>query len=204
MSAYPVQLSLDAPLEVARWRPLVHWLLAIPHLIIANILGNLAGILAIVSWFVILFTGRLPAGIANVQCLVLRYEMRAYSYALWLREPYPPFEFDTATTDPGTDPVRVDVAPQLDASNRLTVGLRIIWAIPYIVFTAVLVIAMWFVVLASFFVVLFTGRWPDGMRRFVVGVGRVSLRANAYVRLLVDEYPPFTLDESNPLPLATN
>jgi hypothetical protein len=27
---YPADLELDAPLEVARWRPLVHWLLGIP------------------------------------------------------------------------------------------------------------------------------------------------------------------------------
>ena len=33
-SAYPVQLDLESPLEVARWRPLVHWLLAIPHFIV--------------------------------------------------------------------------------------------------------------------------------------------------------------------------
>lgn len=204
MSAYPVQLSLDAPLEVARWRPLVHWLLAIPHLIIASILGNIASVLAIISWFMILFTGRMPAGIATFQCLVLRYEMRTYSYTYWMRESYPPFEFDMATTDPGTDPVRIDVAPQLEGRNRLTVGLRIIWAIPCVLFAAVLLFAMFFVLIVAFFAVLITGRWPEGMRRFVVGVGRVSVRVNAYTRLLVDDYPPFSLDEATPLPLATN
>jgi hypothetical protein len=41
--------------------------------------------------------------------------------------------------------------------------------------------------------VLFTGRWPSGMRTFVLGVHRLGLRVQAYGRLLVDEYPPFSL-----------
>jgi hypothetical protein len=49
------------------------------------------------------------------------------------------------------------------------------------------------VLFLSFFAVLFTGRWPEGMRRYIVGVIRLSVRVNAYGSLLVDEYPPFSL-----------
>lgn len=194
MSTYPANLELSAPNEVARWRPLVHWLLAIPQLIIANVLSNVASVLTLISWFIILFTGKLPAGIADFQCMVLRYELRTYTYALWLREPYPPFEFDVTATDPGTDPVAVHLEPRLADRNRLTVALRIIWIIPIAVFAIVIVIAMWFAMVAAFFVVLFTGRWPNGLRGFVVGAGRLWLRVNAYGRLLVDVYPPFSLE----------
>lgn len=193
MVSYPVELHFDAPAEVANWRPIVHWVLAIPHLVIANVLGNIADVLAVVSWFSILFTGKLPAGIANFQCMVLRYETRTYSYALWLRESYPPFEFDMAAADPGTDPVRIEITPQLEDRNRLTVGLRILWIIPIAIFSAVVAIAAMFVLIAAFFAVLFTGRWPDGMRRFVIGWARLSVRVNAYGRLLIDDYPPFSL-----------
>ncbi len=195
-SSYPVQFEIDAPPEVANWRPLVHWILAIPHLVIANVLSNVASVLALVSWFIIVFTGKLPDGIANFQCMVLRYELRTYSYALWLREPYPPFDFDMVGPDPRTDPVRVDLTPQLDGRNRLTVGLRIIWIIPIAVFAFVVVIAAWFVMIVAFFAVLFTGRWPNGLRRFIVGTGRLWLRVSAYGRLLVDDYPPFSLAAS--------
>ena len=41
---------------------------------------------------------------------------------------------------------------------------------------------------------LFTGRWPDGLRRFVVGSHLVSLRYFTYGLLLTDEYPPFSID----------
>ena len=40
---------------------------------------------------------------------------------------------------------------------------------------------------------LFTGRWPEGMRRFIVNTGRLGVRVSAYCYLLVDDYPPFTV-----------
>jgi hypothetical protein len=195
---YPAALELDAPAEVANWRPLVHWLLVIPHLIIAGVLSNVAGVLAFVSWFIILFTGRLPDGIAQFQCLVLRYEARVYSYSLWLREPYPPFEFEMTAADPGTDPLRVDLVPQLEDRNRLTVALRFIWILPILVFAALVALVAAVAAIVGFFAVLFSGRWPPGLRRFIVGTGRLNLRVNAYARLLVDDYPPFSLDGGAP------
>jgi hypothetical protein len=48
--------------------------------------------------------------------------------------------------------------------------------------------------LIAFFAVLFTGRWPDGLRSFLLGVMRWALRVEAYLLLLTDEYPPFSLD----------
>ncbi len=190
---YPVNLELDAPLEVANWRPLVHWLLAIPHVLISYVLGNVGSVVALISWFAIVFTGRLPEGLANFQCLVIRYPARAYSYALWQREPYPAFDFSMTGPDPGGDPLRVDIQPQLENRNRLTVGLRFLWLIPIMLFAFVVYLAAAVVVFLAFFAVLFTGRWPEGMRRFVVGTGRLSVRVSAYCYLLVDEYPPFTV-----------
>jgi len=40
--------------------------------------------------------------------------------------------------------------------------------------------------------VLFTGRWPSGLRSFVIGVMRLNVRVQAYGLLLVDDYPPFS------------
>lgn len=55
-------------------------------------------------------------------------------------------------------------------------------------------IAAVFVGIAAFFAVLFTGRWPEGMRTFLVGVTRWSLRVSAYFYLMTDVYPPFSLE----------
>lgn len=187
-------LELDAPYEIANWRPLVHWLMAIPHMIIAGALSTLGSAVAVVSWLVILFTGALPEGLAKVQCMVIRYHARTYSFVLWLREPYPAFDFSMTEADPGGDPLAVNVHPQLEDRNRLTVGLRFIWIIPYALFMWVLGVAATFVALAGAFAVLFTGRWPEGMRKFVVGVMRAGARFSAYAYLLDDTYPPFSLE----------
>lgn len=191
---YPATLELDAPPQVANWRPLVHWLLAIPHLAIAYVLQNVGSVIAIVSWFAILFTGELPQGLANLQCMILRYSARAYSYTVWLREPYPAFDFTMTPEDPGGDPLRVDVAPTLTGRNRLTVALRFLWIIPAAIFGALLAIAATFALIVGFFAVLFTGEWPDGVRDFVVRCGRYFVRLSAYADLLTDEYPPFALE----------
>jgi hypothetical protein len=159
------------------------------------VLGAVAGVCALIAWFVVLFTGRMPDGLANVIAMTLRYQARATTYALFLREEYPPFAFDTVAADPGDDPrVRLDVTPALTDRNRVTVFFRYFMLIPH-------VIVLWFVgigagvaILIAWFAVLFTGRWPDGLRDFVLGYLRWSFRLSGYAMLLTDEYPPFSTD----------
>lgn len=185
---------METPAEIDRWRALVQWILAIPHLIIAWAMEYVSGAVAVISWFVILFTGKLPAGLANFQIMILRYTTRAEVYAGFLHDQYPPFEFATTAEEPGGTPVDLVVEPALENRNRLTVGLRIIWAIPaflYMFVIAIVGVICWFL---AFFAVLFTGRWPEGLRDWVMKLMRVGLRLNAYVMLLTDEYPPFSTD----------
>lgn len=193
-SAYPASFTFDPADRVANWRPLVNWLLAIPHLAILHALQTLTEVLSIVSWFSIVFTGKVPAGIVNVQSMTMRYSLRTWSYVLFMREEYPPFAFVTATADPGEDPrLRVDITPQLEDRNRLTVAFRLVLVIPHLIVLAALFIAAFVVSVVGFFAVLFTGRWPVGARKFVLDVARWSLRVQSYLLLLHDEYPPFSL-----------
>jgi hypothetical protein len=163
-------------------------------MLIANVLGNVGSVVAVISWFAILFTGALPPGLASFQCMVIRYNSRAVSYALWLRESYPPFEFQTVCADPGGDPVRVEIVPSYENRNKLTVALRIFWIIPAALFGFVLSLAVGAVAFISFFAVLFTGAYPAGLRDFMVRAGRYFTRLTAYAYLLTDEYPPLALD----------
>jgi hypothetical protein len=199
---YPARFRFDPPEETTRWRPLVHWLLAIPQLLVLNALQSVAQILAVISWFAILFTGRVPAGIANFQAMYLRYDLRTMTFLGFLREEYPPFTFTAATADPGDDPrVGVDVVPDLGDRNRVTTAFRLILALPHLVVLAALAVVTLIVGVVALFAILFTGRWPTGLRDFVLGVGRWWLRVEAYLLLLTDQYPPFTLDDQ-PLPAA--
>jgi hypothetical protein len=193
-NAYPATLAFDPPERIANWRPLVQWLLAIPHFLVLSALRTVVEVLAVISWFSIVFTGRLPEGIARVQAMYLRYQARVMLYAEFLQEEYPPFNYDTSSPDPGDVlRVRVDLQPELQNRNRVTVGFRLILAIP----SAIVLVALWIaaavIVIIGFFAVLFTGRWPQGMRKFVLNVIRYQLRFEAYLALLTDRYPPFTL-----------
>ena len=196
MSApYPVTFTFDPPEKIANWRPLVHWLLAIPHFVVLYVLGIVSNVVGFVSWLVILFTGALPEGLANVQVMYIRYSNRVFTYYTFMREEYPPFTFDMSPTDPGDDPrVRLDIVPELTNRNRLTCFFRIILVIPQIIVLFVLWIGGFIAVVIAFFAVLFTGQWPPGLRDFVIKAMRWGQRVQTYGLLLTDVYPPFTLD----------
>jgi hypothetical protein len=192
-SAHPVQLDLEAPLEVARWRPLVHWILVIPHVIVLYVLNIVLGVLGLVSWFAILITGNVPQGIFDFMATILRYQWRTMSYLAFMREAYPPFDFTASSADPGTDPARLSVAYP-ERLSRLLIFVKWLLVIPHLFALFFVAIAAFFVGIAGFFAVLFTGRWPEGMRRFLVGTSRWSMRVTAYVYLMTDVYPPFSLE----------
>ncbi len=191
---YPATLRVETPEKMANWRPLAQWILAVPHLLIAAALEQVTGALAIVSWFVILFTGRLPESLANFQIMILRYTTRANFYSGFLYDRYPPFDFTLSARDPGGSPVELNVVPELENRNRLTVGLRIFWIIPAMLYALLIWIVAAFCWLFAFFAILFTGRWPEGLRSWVMKFNRVSVRLEAYILLLSDRYPPFATD----------
>ena len=190
---HPLLADVAAPPEIARWRPFVHWLLAIPQLFVANILQQVGQLLAFISFFSILFTKRIPEGIYRFQAMQLRYNWRAISYLVFLREPYPPFTFEMQCDDPGDD-VAVFTLAEPEELNRWLPLVKWLLLIPHFVVLVFLVVAEIFVVFIAAFAILFTGRWPEGMRNFVVGVHRWGFRTSGYLYLLHDEYPPFSLD----------
>ena len=98
-------------------------------------------------------------------------------------------------------PVRVDALYQ-DRYHRWLPLVKWLLAFPHYVVLLFLVIGVFFAKLAAFFAVLFTGRYPRGIFDFVVGVLRWSWRVNAYVYLLRDEYPPFTLEPDTTYPAS--
>ena len=63
----------DVPNVLNRWLPLVKWLLAIPHYIVLAFLHLGAIVVAVISWFAILFTGRYPQWAFDYVVGVLRW-----------------------------------------------------------------------------------------------------------------------------------
>jgi roadblock/LC7 domain-containing protein len=188
----PVTLELDAPLEVARWRPIVNWILAIPQFIVVYALNIVLEVLAIISFFTVLFTKRIPPGIFRTMAMVHRYQWRVFSFAVFMRNPYPPFEFTSSASDPGGDPA-VFAIEQPAELNRWLPLVKWLLAIPHYIVLVFLFIGVIFVKIVTFFAVIFTGRYPEGLRDYVVGVFRWATRVNTYVFFMHDVYPPFSL-----------
>jgi Domain of unknown function (DUF4389) len=190
---YPVQVEFDADRHISRWRPLVQWLLAIPHLMIASALRTLREVLTLISLFTVLFTKQIPRPLFDVIAMTYRYEWRAMSYALFMHEDYPPFDFQLSSSDDGLEPhtsLSLEYPEHLDRWKPL---YKWFLAIPHYFVLAGLFIVACLGILAGFFVVVVTGEYPEGIRNFLVHAYRYSLRVEAYVGFLTDRYPPFSL-----------
>ena len=188
---YPVQLDFQADRHITRWRPLVQWLLAIPHLLVAYVLRPLRQLLTLISFFTVLFTERIPRPLFDVIAMTYRYEWRALSYAMFLHEDYPPFDFQPAAADDGVEPHTTLSIIYPEHLNRWKPLYKWFLAIPHYLVLVALAIAGVFAFIGGFFAVLFTGQYPEGIRDFLVGVYRYALRVEAYIGFLTDEYPPF-------------
>ncbi|MET0450011.1 MAG: DUF4389 domain-containing protein [Aeromicrobium sp.] len=190
--SYPVGFTFNSPGKIARWRPLVHWLLVIPHIIVLYLLSIVASVLAFVAWFTGVFAGKVPEGLQGLIIASLRYSARVQTYIFFMREEYPPFNWDLDFTDPGTDPrTRFDVVPAIEGRSRLTIFFRGLLVIPHFIVAFFLFIAVYVVYIIGWFAVIILGRWPAGLESFLVGFIRWSSRLNAYYYLLTDEFPPF-------------
>lgn len=178
-------------------------ILAIPHLIVSQVWGYLAQVLAVIQWFIIVFTGKRNEGLWNLQQSWLGYYSRVLGYTSLMFDPYPAFG-----TDPGNAPVRTAISFD-ESGNRLTTGLRFLWIIPAAIIYIFVAIGGAVVTLISWFAILFTGTHPRGMWEFELKVLRYTLQLQAYGLLMTDTYPKFgegaiTTDASTPPPPPTS
>ena len=209
---HPVHVQVDRKIEGRdRVTNFFRILLAIPHLLLVGApmaaflswtwtsdngftmetaaggaLGVVAGLCALIAWFSLLFTGEYPEGLRKLASFYLRWRVRAVAYMAMLRDEYPPF-------GDGTYPAAVEVMESPGERDRLSIAFRIILAIPHIVAVWFLGIAWLVTSIIAWFAILFTGRYPEGLYDFGVGVLRWNTRVEAYLLLLHDEFPPFSL-----------
>jgi len=79
--------------------------------------------------------------------------------------------------------------------NRWLPLVKWLLAIPHLVILFFLALAALIVVIIAWFAILFTGRYPEGLFDFVVGVMRWGNRVQGYAFVLItDRYPPFSLN----------
>lgn len=85
-------------------------------------------------------------------------------------------------------------AHYVEKRSRLTTFFRYFLAIPHYIVLAVWSFAAFFAVVAAWFALVITGRYPQGLYDFVAGLQRYSTAVYGYLALLTDEYPPFSSD----------
>jgi len=78
--------------------------------------------------------------------------------------------------------------------DRLSVAFRLILAIPQLMALWAISIAWAVTTTVAWFSILITGRYPAALYDFAVGALRWNLRVEAYLLLLSDRYPPFSLE----------
>jgi len=146
------------------------------------------GIVFAATVLMLLFRRKYPRWWFDWNVELTKFSLRVSTYLALLRDEYPSTDEEQAVHM---------VIPYPDASRELSRWLPLVkWllAIPHLILLALLAIATVFCVLAAWFAILFTGRFPRGLFDFVVGVLRWWLRVMAYAFLLTtDRYPPFSL-----------
>lgn len=186
-------LVVDSPYETERWRPLVNWVLYIPHAVILSALQALAGAVFLVYWLMFIFTGTLHPGLYGLMVMYERYNVRASGFLVGWSQVYPPFEFTTDAADNTSYPaVRLNL-PAVPASVPRSAALNVFKAIPHYLVLFVFLIGAAVVAVIAWFAVLFTGAWPQGMRGFLVRVSNYQYRIWTYVTMVDNTYPTFGL-----------
>jgi hypothetical protein len=202
---YPATLSVDYPdRELNRLTSFFRLIIVIPIAILLCLVNgsvfrwgeergwiiifSTGGVLFLATMLMLVFRQKYPRWWFDWNIALTRFGARVSSYMALLRDEYPSTDEEQA--------VHIEI-PYPDVKKDLNQWLPLVkWflAIPHYIALFFLGIAAIFVVIMTWFAILFTGRYPKGFFDFVVGVMRWSLRVMAYAALLTtDEYPPFTL-----------
>jgi Domain of unknown function (DUF4389) len=208
--SHPVSVSVEPQIAGRnRLTTAFRLILAIPHLILVGaigagfayqntsnntvsaggetgILGTFAFLLAIVSWFTIVLGGEHIRGIRDYTRFYLRWRVRALAYLMLLEDRYPPF-------GDAPYPASITIDDPALPRNRATVGFRLLLAVPHFIVLFFVLFAWWLTTAVAWVTILIVARYPRGLYNFGVGALRWVLRVEAYLLLMVDDYPPFTL-----------
>jgi hypothetical protein len=136
----------------------------------------------------IVFRQKYPRWWFDWNLALSRFTNRVGAYIFMMGDDYPSTDEEQAVHLEFSYP---DVESDL---NRWLPIVKWILAIPHYIILVVLWVLLVIAVIISWLAILFTGKYPQGLFDFVVGVMRWSNRVSAYAFLLVtDVYPPFRL-----------
>jgi hypothetical protein len=205
---YPVQFSVDYPdRSLDRVTTLFRLLMAIPIMILVGAVSGgtwqwasdngstsaaagAGGVLFLGPLLMIVFRQKYPRWWFDWNLELQRFVNRGSVYLSLMDDRYPSTDDHQAVH---LDYAYPDVQRDL---NRWLPLVKWLLAIPHFIVLVVLNFIAIFAVIAAWFAILVTGRYPRSLFDFVEGVMRWNNRVVGYaITLVTDRYPPFTMGE---------
>ena len=180
---HPIHLRVDDDLRRSRLTVFFRLLLSIPHFFWLWLWGIAIFFAVIANWFATLIAGRSPDALHRFISSYVRYAAHVFAF-LWLTaNPFPGF-----LGEQGSYPVDAQIGPS-ERQNRWKTGFRIVLAVPAFLVASgagsLLAVGGFF----GWFVALFTGRMPEGLRDAGAYSLRYSAQTYGYALILTDRYP---------------
>jgi len=153
----------------------------------ARIIGA-GGLLFLGPLLMIVFRQKYPRWWFDWNLELQRFSNRVVVYLALMDDRYP------STDDHQSVHLDYDYPEVARDLNRWLPLVKWLLAIPHVIILAFLDLAAFGVVIAAWFAILLTGRYPHSLFEFVDAVLRWNNRVVGYALTLVtDEYPPFSL-----------
>ncbi len=165
--------------------------IAIPHIFVMYFVSIYVGIMGFIAWWVMLFTGRFPKETFNLMVKFQSWGVRFSAVMSNLADPYPQIGLE------GSHPNVTYHVPYPETVSRGSLIIKAMFGIFYVVLPHVFVLlfrSIWGSILSmlAFWVILFTGSYPEAWFNFQVGTMRWSQRISLYLSHMDDQYPPFS------------
>ncbi len=198
---YPIDVTIDAPARQHRLGALFRFVLVLPALALASVLGGstlfysasgVVAICAVLAWFASLVLGRMPRGLRDLQAFSLGYGAQTTAYLLFVTGRYPSSDPGAMSLQlpPATHPVSLRVGESLERS-RLTVLFRILLVLPHFIWLSLWSMIVMPVVVVGWLVTLVVGRLPRPLHRFIAAWLRYTAHVYAFLFVVGGPFPGF-------------
>ena len=180
---HPVRVTVTDDLRRSRLLTFFRLPIAIPHIVWILLWSVAALVAALLNWLSALAIGRSPRPFHRFVSRYLRYGSHLTAFVFMVGNQFPGF-----TGKPATYTVDVEL-PDVEPQRRLVTLFRLFLALPAFVIAGGLAGALFVVGVLGWFVGLFLGRMPDGLRNLGAYAIRYSTQTNAYLFVLTERYP---------------
>jgi Domain of unknown function (DUF4389) len=181
---HPVRVTVTDDLRRSRLLTFFRLPIAIPHIVWILLWTIVALVVALLNWISALVISRAPRPFHRFLSRYLRYGSHLTAFLFMVGNPFPGF-----TGKPGTYPVDVELPAVAEPQRRLITLFRLFLVLPAFVIGGGLGGALFVVAVLGWFVGLFLGRMPDGLRNLGAYTIRYSTQTNAYLYVLTERYP---------------